>query len=103
MARPLRSDLHVRRARGPPQAPRGLRRGRLAAQSETIRVFAAASDKLDPPTFEGLQERFGARVVQLYGMSETAPHIAATPFDGSTRALGLDRPGEPRLGGRLRG
>ena len=57
-------------------------------QGETIRVFAASSDKLDPPTIEGLQERFGARVVQLYGLSETAPHIAATPFDGSTVPAG---------------
>jgi oxalate---CoA ligase len=46
------------------------------------RLFGTAADRLDLATLRGLEERFGAPVVQLYGLSETAPLIAATPLDG---------------------
>ena len=47
-----------------------------------LRLMSIGSDRVEPALVARLRERFDARVVQFYALSEASPFIAATPATG---------------------
>ena len=57
----------------------------------TIRLFASGSAALSPKTFDKFERRSGCRIVERYGMTETAIN-SSNPIEGERRVGTVGRP-----------
>ena len=66
-----------------------------SAHLDAIRTCVSGAMPLRRETIEALYKATGARVVQGYGMTETAPVIMTNPFNGNARhiSVGVPLPG----------
>ncbi len=66
-----------------------------SAHLDAIRTCVSGAMQLRRETIEALYKATGARVVQGYGMTETAPVIMTNPFNGNARhiSVGVPLPG----------
>jgi len=64
------------------------REGTKPAGAEQLRFIRSCSSALSPQTMAGLEERFGAPVLEAYGMTEAAHQMASNPLPPSARKPG---------------
>ena len=68
-------------------------KGSRPAGSEKLRFIRSCSAALPPPVMHGLEEAFGAPVLEAYGMTEAAHQMASNPLPPSARKPGAVGPG----------
>ena len=68
-------------------------KGSRPAGSENLRFIRSCSAALPPPVMQGLEEAFGAPVLEAYGMTEAAHQMASNPLPPSARKPGSVGPG----------
>ncbi len=64
------------------------REGTKPAGAEQLRFIRSCSSALSPQTMAGLEERFGAPVLEAYGMTEAAHQMASNPLPPGARKPG---------------
>src|SRR5688500_11909394 len=67
--------------------------GSRPAGAEKLRFIRSCSAALPPPVMAGLEEAFGAPVLEAYGMTEAAHQMASNPLPPSARKPGSVGPG----------
>ncbi|HVG54299.1 MAG TPA: acyl--CoA ligase [Vicinamibacterales bacterium] len=68
-------------------------KGSRPAGSEKLRFIRSCSAALPPPVMHGLEEAFGAPVLEAYGMTEAAHQMASNPLPPRDRKPGSVGPG----------
>ena len=68
-------------------------KGSRPAGSEKLRYIRSCSAALPPPVMHGLEEAFGAPVLEAYGMTEAAHQMASNPLPPRDRKPGSVGPG----------
>ena len=68
-------------------------KGSRPAGAENLRFIRSCSAALPPPVMQGLEEAFGAPVLEAYGMTEAAHQMASNPLPPSARKPGSVGPG----------
>ena len=68
-------------------------KGSRPAGSENLRFIRSCSAALPPPVMAGLEEAFGAPVLEAYGMTEAAHQMASNPLPPAARKPGSVGPG----------
>lgn len=68
-------------------------KGSRPAGAENLRFIRSCSAALPPPVMQGLEEAFGAPVLEAYGMTEAAHQMASNPLPPSPRKPGSVGPG----------
>ncbi len=68
-------------------------KGSRPAGSEKLRFIRSCSAALPPPVMQGLEEAFGAPVLEAYGMTEAAHQMASNPLPPRDRKPGSVGPG----------
>jgi acyl-CoA synthetase (AMP-forming)/AMP-acid ligase II len=63
-------------------------RGERPAGAETLRFIRSSSSALSPETMHQLESRFGAPVVEAYGMTEASHQMASNPLPPAERRPG---------------
>jgi acyl-CoA synthetase (AMP-forming)/AMP-acid ligase II len=63
-------------------------KGARPAGAENLRFIRSCSAALPPPVMAGLEEAFGAPVLEAYGMTEAAHQMASNPLPPSARKPG---------------
>ena len=76
---PPRRHLVLRGADDPPAPPGALGRGRRPPGAESLRFIRSCSSALSPATMGALEDRFGAPVLEAYGMTEASHQMASNP------------------------
>src|SRR5215472_1011587 len=69
------------------------RPGKMPAGAEQLRFIRSCSAALAPQTMADLEERFGAPILEAYGMTEAAHQMASNPLPPASR-----KPGSVGLG-----
>lgn len=64
------------------------REGERPPGAETLRFIRSCSSALSPATMAGLEARFGAPVLEAYGMTEAAHQMASNPLPPGARRPG---------------
>ena len=64
------------------------RSGERPAGAETLRFIRSCSSALSPATMVSLEDRFGAPVLEAYGMTEAAHQMASNPLPPGVRLPG---------------
>jgi acyl-CoA synthetase (AMP-forming)/AMP-acid ligase II len=67
--------------------------GARPAGAEKLRFIRSCSAALPPPVMAGLEEAFGAPVLEAYGMTEAAHQMASNPLPPAARKPGSVGPG----------
>jgi acyl-CoA synthetase (AMP-forming)/AMP-acid ligase II len=67
--------------------------GSRPAGAEKLRFVRSCSAALPPPVMAGLEEAFGAPVLEAYGMTEAAHQMASNPLPPAARKPGSVGPG----------
>jgi acyl-CoA synthetase (AMP-forming)/AMP-acid ligase II len=68
-------------------------KGSRPAGAENLRFIRSCSAALPPPVMHGLEEAFGAPVLEAYGMTEAAHQMASNPLPPRDRKPGSVGPG----------
>ena len=68
-------------------------KGSRPAGAENLRFIRSCSAALPPPVMAGLEEAFGAPVLEAYGMTEAAHQMASNPLPPAARKPGSVGPG----------
>jgi acyl-CoA synthetase (AMP-forming)/AMP-acid ligase II len=63
-------------------------RGELPAGAEKLRFIRSSSSALSPETMQQLESRFGAPVLEAYGMTEASHQMASNPLPPASRRPG---------------
>jgi malonyl-CoA/methylmalonyl-CoA synthetase len=68
---------------------------RRAVSTRRVRLFVSGSAPLAPQTFAEFEQRFGQRILERYGMSETVMNMT-NPYEGERRpgTVGMPFPGQ---------
>ena len=69
------------------------KKGSRPAGAENLRFIRSCSAALPPPVMQGLEEAFGAPVLEAYGMTEAAHQMASNPLPPRARKPGSVGPG----------
>lgn len=59
--------------------------------TSSLRVAYTAAAPLPPEVFQAFEERFGIRITEGYGLTETSPLICSNPVDGTQKAGSVGR------------